>query len=148
MPGIVDCIGVVGWAPTKMVCTHLTPGLDQTEFDDTFEALRNVGGNWASCWYVIGALKRHFVTSPFLQSRQDIKQTFQQAFTDDALPVMVLDATAEQATLPMQAMDLRFQRTGNTGTFSYCRFGQVPANAASYGGKNWTAFQRTRFARL
>lgn len=145
MPSMLDCIGIVGVAPAAMVCTHLTPGLNAQEYEDTWEALRNCGGNWAARWYVVGALPRHFGVSGFLSNRDDIRDQIRTAFNDDDAEVRILDASSEQADLPMNAIDFRFQRGAGGVTVSYARFGQAAANPGAFAGKNWTPFDMRRF---
>jgi hypothetical protein len=59
-PGIAQCFAIAGWLKGEMLCTHVSPGATKEEIDTTFEYLRDMGGDQAQRWYVVGPFTNHF----------------------------------------------------------------------------------------
>lgn len=96
-PAIQQCFAIAGVRATHMACTHVTPGSSAQDILDTFEYLKEIGGTWASDWYVIGPFS-HFFTSdntPWT-SAQDIKDAFTAAFGDTGANHWIMDVTDQR----------------------------------------------------
>ena len=44
-PGILQCFAIAGWMQSKLLCTHVSPGISEEDMTATFDELRARGGD-------------------------------------------------------------------------------------------------------
>jgi hypothetical protein len=152
-PGIAQCFAIAGWSQAGMLCTHVSPGASKSDIDDTFDALRNMGGSQATCWYVVGPFVQHFaVAKAQWRSVKHIKKTFDNAFKNKTAAHFILDASAERSTSVLDpgftiprtfsSIDIKAERRGylNMIVFSH--------KEGSMRATTWNRFPLNRFVRF
>lgn len=94
-PGIRQCFAVVGKRQSFVIGTHVSPGAHADGIADTFAKLRDLGGNWAMDWYVVGPFAHHFSAGPTTawKSVKDIRSTFEEQFGDNGANHHIADIT-------------------------------------------------------
>ena len=119
-PCIQQCIAVVGVRVTHLACTHITPGSSAQDIVDTFESLKEVGGAWASAWYLLCPLNDFFSAahSPWT-SQAEIKTAFEDAFGSGVADYWIMDVGTERNQFAF-GLDIRADFTvGAQPAFSY-----------------------------
>jgi hypothetical protein len=95
-PGIAQCFAIAGWKNGEMLCTHVSPGATKEDIDTTFEYLRDMGGDQAQRWYVVGPFTHHFaVVKAQWRSVKAIGKTFKELKNKNA-DRWILDVTTER----------------------------------------------------
>jgi hypothetical protein len=96
-PGIQQCFAIAGIRATHMACAHVSPGSTAQDVADIFESLKEVGGTWASDWYLLGPFAHFFAasTTPW-KSVQDIRAAFKQAFGDTGANHWIMDVSGQR----------------------------------------------------
>ncbi|MFT6675413.1 MAG: hypothetical protein ACJAVM_001605 [Sulfitobacter sp.] len=98
-PGIAQCFAIAGRRQSFMACTHISPGATAENISDTFKYLREIGGNWATSWHIIGPFVDHFnCTTAQWRSVQDIRDTFKTEFGDTGADHWILDVSTQRHT--------------------------------------------------
>ncbi len=102
---------------------------------DTFATLREMGGEAATHWYVVGPFTQHFaVAKAQWHSVKDMHKTFRKELKNDSAVHWVLDATAERNTQRMYP--------GITVPMSFSSI-DVRAEHRHWQGQIWFAYKET-----
>lgn len=120
-PAIQQCFAIVGVRATHMACTHVSPGSSAQDITDTFDALKDIGGTWASDWYVLGPCAHFFrSTNTPWTSITDVRAAFTAAFGDTGANHWIMDLTSQRENFGF-GIDVRADFTvGNRSpAFSY-----------------------------
>jgi hypothetical protein len=95
-PGIAQCFAIFGRRQSFMTCTHVSPGATAQNMTDTFQYLREIGGNWATSWHIVGPFANHFSDSRAIwKSAQNIRDAFKAELGDNGADYWIFDVSKQ-----------------------------------------------------
>lgn len=62
-PKMIDCICVTGYSAEGLLGTHITPGEDEAELQETLRLLSMGGGKACSAWTLVGQFTKHMLNT-------------------------------------------------------------------------------------
>lgn len=152
-PGIIQCFAIIGVRGNALIATHVTPGTNQQQMEDTFENLKGIGGDDVASWYILGPKAVHFSYSRIWKSTKAIKNTFKSMLNAKSASHYMLDTSEELSTKVLDArynmmviasaIDIRATSQGIGTKFDY-RFRVSPRTHLN----DWHGFDLTKFQRI
>jgi len=153
-PAIIQCFAIIGVRGSALIATHVTPGTNQQQMEDTFENLKGIGGDDVDNWYILGPTASHFSYSTIWKTTKAIKKTFKRMLNAKSASHSILDTSEELATMvpdarygnmmvKTSAIDIRATTFG-IGTKFHYRFRVSPRTHLT----DWHEFDLTKFRHI